>query len=182
MGARGFISFVSDGAEKMAFVGQDSYPDAVGLHTLRWLREASQDLPRLRTQMAALRMVQLNDQPTSEDIQQVKASGVSLGNAIDWGELLYPTEGYADQMITAGAAIDITGYQYSGEATWGYVIDLDQCRFDVYRGGWQGVPHDPGRYTAADASDGSDVDVTLLRSWPLKSLPADARFLAICGY
>lgn len=179
MATQGFISFVTDGVEKMAFVGRDSYPTGVGLLTLQWLREAARDLPRLRAQVAALRIVELNDVPTADDIRTVKATGVRMGHDIDWGELLHPTEGHADQMLAAGAAINATGFQYGG-AAWGYVIDLDTSRFEVYRSMSPGDRHDLGRYSTAEDSD--DIEVTLLRSWPLKSLPSDTRFLTNCGF
>lgn len=182
MATQGFISFVTDGVEKMAYIGSDSYPTGVGLRTLQWLREAATDLPRLRAQVAALRIVELNDVPTAEDIRKVEATGVRMGHDIDWGELLYRTEGHADQMLTAGVAIDATGSQYGEEAAWGYVIDLDQSRLEVYRSKRPGARHNPGRYTTPEDPDGDELGVTLLRSWSLKALPSDARFLSSCGF
>jgi hypothetical protein len=52
---------------------------------------------------------------------------------------------------------------------WGYVIDLDTARLEVYRG-FQEAPHQAGRFADRPPTGNSDP-VALLASWPLTDLP-----------
>ena len=52
MGTRGFVGFVAEGREVIAYQQFDSYPSGVGVDTLRWLRSANLDVVAQRVAQA----------------------------------------------------------------------------------------------------------------------------------
>jgi hypothetical protein len=75
MGTRGFIGFVVDGVEKIAYNHWDSYPGGLGLDVLRWLRGEVGKMPDgmawATEQVRALRVVDPQSSPTAEDIERL---------------------------------------------------------------------------------------------------------------
>ncbi len=154
MGTRGFVGFVVDGTEKIAYNHWDSYPSGLGVDVLKWLRDA--DLNEARTQAAALRVVDANSTPTDEDIERLRQyadTNVSTRELTEWYVLLHNTQGDPAAILAAGVIEDGSGY---GGQEYGYLVDFDANRL---------VVHDGNRAAP------------VLGSWSLTDLPEDDAFL-----
>lgn len=178
MGTRGFVGFVVDQDEKIAYNHFDSYPSAVGVDVLTWLcqadRDAAADLAR------HLRVVDPETRPTAEDIARlVEWADVGVGDQSveDWYCLLRKTQGEPGAMLQAGVIEDAGQFPTDSLfAEWGYLIDFDSGVLEVYRG-FQQQPHTRGRF-ANRAGDHGYQPVALVASWPLDELPNQHQFLS----
>ncbi|RJL21102.1 hypothetical protein [Bailinhaonella thermotolerans] len=184
MGTRGFIGFVIDGHEKIAYVHADSYPGGVGASVLSWLRLAAADLGELRRRVRALRVVDPGTRPGAEDIEALKEFAfqrVSTGRLDDWYVLLRRTQGRPELMLAAGVIEDARDFPADSlDCEWGYLIDLDAAAFEVYRG-FQRRPHAEGRFAGRPSPPhhvGAYYPVKRVGRWGLSDLPGEDTFLS----
>jgi hypothetical protein len=184
MSTRGFIGFVVDGTEKIAYNHSDSYPEGLGRLVLDWLRTAQLD--DVRRLAAALRVVGPKSTPTADDIERLRPyanPGVATGSLDDWYVLLHATQGNPAAILDAGVIEDASSFPADSlYAEWGYLVDLDTGVFEVYRG-FQETPHRNGRF----ADRPTRIPPTgyqpcaLVASWKLDALPTDEAFEATLG-
>jgi hypothetical protein len=189
MSTRGFVGFVIDGAEKIAYNHSDSYPSGLGVHMLDWLTEAMEEPAKLREQAVALRVVDPQSEPTAEDIERLRHFGnPHVGGPVNnteirsWYQLLRETQGQPGLMLEAGVIEDSNGFPSDSLfCEWGYLLDLDAMTLEVYEG-FQKVEHNRGRF--ADRAPDPDSDgywpVALVCSFPLTGdLPDKNAMLAL---
>lgn len=182
MGTRGFVGFAVDGTEKIAYNHFDSYPSGLGLAVLSWAREIAGDL-RLedaKRHVRALRVVEADSAPTEDDVNQLRPFyNPNVGGPSErptWYQLLRETQGDPDTILRAGVIEDASEFpQDSLFAEWGYVVDLDELRLEVYEG-FQEEPHVSGRFSTRAGRDGYHP-VKLARYWRLDALPTNAEFI-----
>lgn len=183
MGTRGFVGFVADGVEKIAYNHWDSYPEALGVGVLTWLSGC--DLDRVRLQARALRVVAQDSEPTEEDVRRLaRWTNLTVGarDEKDWYCLLRETQGRPGEILEAGVLCDAGQFpRDSLFAEWGYVVDFDASVFEAYRG-LQKQPHSRGRFASRETwTYGSPTTtyypVALAVSWPLGDLPTEEEFL-----
>jgi hypothetical protein len=183
MSTRGFITFVAEGVEKTTYNHSDSYPGGLGADVLKWLRAATDSLSALREQVVALRVVDEESKPTTEDIDRLRKYAnqrVGTQDLSDWYVLLRETQGNPHAMLDAGVIEDGSDFPADSLfAEWGYVVDLDAQVFEVYRG-FQHQRHSKGRFASRDGHEGY-APVALVKSWPLSELPSDEEFGAVEG-
>lgn len=189
MGTRGFVGFVADDTEKIAYNHFDSYPSGLGVDVLEWLRFAATDVASLREQVKALRVVESDSAPTTEDVERLADFAdlnVSSKDVREWYVLLRETQGNPGAMLQAGVILNAASFPLDSLfAEWGYVVDLDAETFEVYRG-FQQSPHNKGRFARRGREKYGDLGlmgggyypVALVKSWPLSDLPSDAEFVA----
>lgn len=199
MGTRGFITFVVDGEEKTAYNHWDSYPSALGETVLHFLaahrHEVTCDLHKgasgaVVDQARKLRVVDGASKPTAEDIARFSkfswsaaqhGGGKDLRDGQEWYDLLHETQGKPALILEAGVIEDARDFpRDSLFAEWGYVVDFDAGKFEVYEG-FQKSRHDKGRFadrTPPNHKVGGYFPVALIASWPLDALPDDAAFIA----
>jgi len=187
MSTRGFIGFVADGTEKIAYNHSDSYPDGLGVEMLVWLRGVH--LPHVRQQIEALRVVDPESEPTDDDVKALKqyynGSVGGPSNRPTWYQLLRETQGDPAAILRAGVIEDASNFPGDSLfAEYGYVVDLDANTFEAYRG-FQHEKHDKGRFAGRDPKPSiGDLyyPVALAASWPLDGLPdSDVFVSAILG-
>lgn len=184
MGTRGFIGFVIDGTEKIAYNHYDSYPGGLGADVLRWLHVEPLASPNeVRDRARALRVVEPDSEPTDEDIARLAPfTNHHVGDRRDrptWYQLLRETQGDPGLILKAGVVEDASLFPLDSLfAEWGYVVDFDAGVFEVYRG-FQEAEHDRGRFADRDSGrrDGYYA-AALVASWPLTELPTDEAFFA----
>jgi hypothetical protein len=187
MSTRGFLGFVIDGQEKIAYNHSDSYPEHLGVNVLGWARFAATNLDKVRELAVALRVVSDNDQPTDKDIERLaQFHNPGVGDRTDrptWYQLLRETQGSPAAVLQAGALEDASGFPADSLfAEWGYIVDLDAQTFEVYQG-FQKERHDKGRFASRpfddkpSASGDTYYPVALTASWPLKDLPSGEDFV-----
>jgi hypothetical protein len=181
VGTRGFIGFIIDGQEKITYNHFDSYPSRLGMTTLEWLRSA--DVNEVAEQVRALRLISQDDPVPPEDIERLrKFTDLMVGNqsTSDWYCLLRGTQGDPSAILEAGVMIDSHEFPSNSLlAEYGYVVDLDESRFEVYRG-FQQAPHQLGRFATREVRPYSSGQVyypcALTVSWPLSDLPSEQEF------
>jgi hypothetical protein len=188
MGTRGFIGFIVDGTEKIAYNHWDSYPAGLGLEVLHWLR--GEHLGFIQRKAAELRVVEPDSSPTEEEIQKLaQYTNRNVGGPSPrptWYQVLRETQGNPGAMLDAGVIEDASGFPLDSLfAEWGYVVDLDASVFEVYEG-FQRQPHSKGRFAGRGtpepgASGSSYHPVALVASWPLSALPTDDEFMKVEG-
>lgn len=178
--SRGFVGFVADHTEKIAYNHYDSVPSRVGLRVLAWLRTAVQQPQALRERVAALQVVHPASRPTADDIAWLRDYAdpfLPPSRIISWLDLLWKTQGNPEAMLGAGVIEDASDYPADGsDCEWGYVIDLDTGVFEVYRGGQTGA-HRRGRFAERPHRPGH-CQAALVTGWPFDQLPGDREFLA----
>ncbi len=183
MGTRGFLGFVIDGTEKIAYNHSDSYPESLGANTLAWLSAASKDLEALRGLVSALRVVTQDETPTQDDVDRLTPrTNLNVGerSTQHWYNLLRETQGNPAAMLSAGYIEDAGDFPMDSLfAEWGYVVDLDANTFEVYRG-FQKEQHDKGRFASRLGRD-NYAPVALVASWPLDALPTTEGFYSALG-
>jgi len=184
LGTRGFIGFIIDGTEKIAYNHWDSYPSGAGADVLWWL--STTDLTEARELAGALRVVDSNSTPTAEDVERLRQfANLNVGrqSVDDWYVLLRETQGNPAAMLQAGVIED--GSLFPSDslmAEWGYIVDFDAGVFEVYRG-FQKAPHDKGRFAAREPYKPKHRPVVeywpcaLVVSWPLDGLPSEKDFI-----
>jgi len=185
MGTRGFIGFAVDGQDKIAYNQFDSYPEELGLTTLRFARKLASDPlfeAESRARAQALRAVTEDDRPTDADIERLKQwTATEVGRRSEtptWYQLLRRTQGDPETILAAGIVEDASGFPGDSLfAEWGYVVDFDGDALEVHEG-FQRTAHDAGRFAHLDRVDPDYAPVRLIASWPLAGLPTDEVFLA----
>lgn len=201
MGTRGFITFVAGGTEKTTYNHFDSYPDGLGLKVLEWAQGVT-DWDAVKAQAEALRLVtDASAPPTPGDIarfSQYSWNREQHGGPDDlrpgqqWYDLLHETQGDPAKILEAGVMEDNHDFPADSLfAEWGYVIDLDEQAFEVYRG-FQIAPHTSGRFAgqadeAAIAKQSENLGhgyypVALRAEWPLSALPDKDAFIAAADH
>lgn len=187
MGTRGFIGFVIDGQEKIAYNHWDSYPSGLGADMLNWLRIAtSESTEQVAERVRALRVVDPQSKATPEDVEALREfadKGVGTKDPSDWYVLLRHTQGNPAAMLQAGVIEDASHFPADSlMCEYGYVVDLDAQRFEAYEG-FQHSPHGEGRFAdwpldSYSEGIGQYYPVRLVASWPLAELPSNEEFLA----
>lgn len=188
MGTRGFLGFVVDGQEKIAYNHNDSYPAGLGVDVLAWLRiAASEGAEQITERARALRVVTDETPPTDEDIERLAPySNRGVGerrDRPDWYQLLRETQGNPGNILAAGAMEDASKFPCDSLfAEYGYIVDLDRGVFEAYVG-FQNSPPTRGRFVGRPAHDpdGGYHPCLLVAEWKFADLPADDDFLAAFG-
>jgi hypothetical protein len=189
VGTRGFIGFVVDGTEKIAYNHWDSYPSGLGNDMLEWLLSSAVldgGIEAARDSARALRVVEPDSTPSADDIERLKGfANLNVGEqtTADWYALLRETQGNPRLMLEAGVIEDAGQFPCDSLfAEWGYVVDFDAQNFEVYKG-FQKAPHDKGRFAGREPyqPDHHPVveywPVALVASWPLGALPDEKTFV-----
>ena len=171
MGTRGFYGVVIDDTIKITYNHYDSYPSGLGVEILKQARDLSSNLHAFRESARRLVLVDESTVPTEEQIMNLLGSwnpDVSTGEATEWYSLLRNLQGDLAGTLEAGVMIDNKGFPIDSLfCEWGYLIDLDNEVFQVYRG-FQKSPSTKGRW----AGRPNDEDRALDLKWAQEQLDA----------
>ena len=192
MGTRGFVGFVADEKDTITYNHFDSYPSAVGVHTLKFVRRLAEDGETLEKYRVLARDIQHVDDdvpPTREDVvrlAQFANLGVSQRNLYtEWYGLLRETQGSAQATLECGVAENAAEFpKDSLFCEWGYLIDFDNQKFEVYRG-FQTDPVTEGRWAGLVAAPRYEGDtnaykaVKLVASYDFYDLPSNTEFMEL---
>lgn len=180
MSTRGFVGFVTEGREVIAYNHSDSYPDGLGVDTLKWLRSANLDV--VAKHAPTVRLVNSATPLTDEDVEALKEFyNPNVGGRSErptWYQLLRGTQGDLGAMIRAGYVEDASSFPADSLfAEWGYIVDFDAKTFEVYEG-FQRAQHRDGRFAEQVPVHNEYWPVRLIASWPLDALPDEDTFYA----
>lgn len=153
MGTRGVLGFRQNGKDKLTYSHFDSYPSWLGNIVNDSLREVLTDRKRgikwLEKKVASLKMVEEEIPPTEAQIAKLCKYlnlNVSTESKKDWYCLLRDTQGDFVEILNAGLAIDYSDFILDSLfCEWGYIINLDTKKLEVYKG-FQKTTHQKGRY------------------------------------
>ncbi|MEU9333184.1 hypothetical protein AB0D49_08460 [Streptomyces sp. NPDC048290] len=182
MSTRGFLGFLADGRETITYVHHDAYPSGLGADALAWARGVT-DWDTVRKQAAELVHIDADVRPTPEQYTALAQYADPTVGAKDkpepeeeWYRLLRRTLGDPAASLAGGHAAH--NPDWPGDSLWcewGYLIDCDERRFEVYAG-LQTAPR-AGRFAGRATNPRSGYHaVKLLVSWPLDGLPDDDEF------
>ena len=180
MGTRGFVGFVAEGREVISYNHADSYPAGLGADTLGWLRSANMDVAAKHA--PKVRLVDDTIVPTNGDVEALREFyNPHVGGPSErptWYQLLRGTQGNLGAMIRAGYAKNDAAFACESlHCEWGYLVDFDEKRFEVYEG-LQREQHRDGRFADRTPARSGYWPVRLIASWPLDKLPDDDAFYA----
>ena len=210
MGTRGLLGLVIDGQEKLTYNHFDSYPSYLGIAVLKDLRSLLAPIDDLRERARRIMLVNEGDVPTAEQIATLAPYTnltVSSGSTDDWYCVLRDAQGSIAAYLDAGVMIDNHEFAFDSLfCEWGYVVDLDAVRLDVYRGFQKAAPTE-GRWAGRPTAEESTKDyaehlkwceengrqpwmtetpeyfaIARVASWPLgDGLPDESEMLALEG-
>lgn len=184
MGTRGFVGFVADEKETITYNQFDSYPGGVGLTVLRFARQA-EGTNFYRIKEAAANLVHVSDAvpPTREQIVKLARyanTRVSTGDVeAEWYVLLRETHGDPDLILKVGYAEHSPKWPLDSLfCEWGYMLDFDARKLDVYKG-FQEAPPTDGRWAGNIGQSDGYFAVNRVASFDLDNLPTDDEFVAL---
>jgi hypothetical protein len=167
MGTRGLVGFTVNGQHLLTYNHFDSYPSGLGAQTFRWLKDRLVTIedkvvlsPDVTDKLGHLEIVDESASPNDDQLRKLQANGFApqrVSNGRDFYSWLRDAQGDLGALIKSGFWID-DGYEFGKDSLfceWGYVIDVDARRFDVYQGFqksvptegiWARVENEPGEY------------------------------------
>ena len=157
MGTRGAIGFKYDGKRLLAYNHFDSYPEELGVQMLAYATDSCTEPAQqeaIKQRLDQLVQVQEGDQSDEEQIEQLKRAGVAgperVSSGMDWYAWLRDFQGRPDEYLRVGFWPEnndfIDDHLF---CEWAYVIDLDERKFEIYRGSSSAL----GRYDLHDLPD-----------------------------
>lgn len=182
MGTRGIWGFVLGEQEKLTYNQFDSYPDGLGEMVWGLCRDLGPE--GLRDAAERMRLVDQSAPPTAEDIERYQQWTTWRNGRTDppeWYDVLYNTHGDPQAAVEAGA-MEADGALFALDSLfceWGYVVDLNEMRLEVYEG-FRTAPHERGRFAKRTLPDGSRPraeywPIEMIASFPLDALPESAQ-------
>jgi hypothetical protein len=174
MGTRGVMGFRFNGIDKLVYNHYDSYPAGLGNDLLKWLQHVQGDLPTVEAAVQGLTSI-AGRAPTAEDIERLQPwTDLTVGEqrTQDWYCLLRLAQGDPGQVLKAGFFDPANDFILDSLfCEWGYIVNLDERTFEVYRG-FQKQAHAKGRY-AAHAPQRGYYPCALVAAIPFAELPAE---------
>lgn len=142
MSTRGTFGVVIDGQTKAGYNHCDSYPDYLGRHVIRDIRELLEDhghIDKVKELARNLKSVSDDTPPTKEDIETLaQFTDLSVGNQTteEWYNLLRNLQGELKQTLVTGY-IDDDGGEFLKDSLfceYGYLANLDTQKLEIYKG------------------------------------------------
>ncbi len=190
MSTRGVFGVRINGKDKLMYNHSDSYESGLGVYMLDTFRkmEKERGIDWIKQRAEALQLFDTDLPPSSENQEKLKPFSdlsVSERSLNDWYCLTRHLQGELEKVLEVGVASESDSFiTDSLFCEWGYIINLDDNKFEVYRG-FQRRPHEKGRF-AKDVmpseqqtyySRGPYYPCALLIEFPLDNLPSNKDFL-----
>lgn len=174
MGTRGILGVRIDGQDKIAYNHFDSYPEGLGVETVKRLHRALTEngVDRLRTLARGLMAIDDTSNPSPEQIAQLKPwtdTTVSNQGTQDWYCLLRKTQGDLTLFLEAQWYQDSAQFAHDGLfCEWGWIANLDDSTLEVYRGWATAAGH--GRYNTPPKEGAKYWGITLIKTIPFTDI------------
>lgn len=169
MSTRGIYGFLVDGKPYLTYNHYDSYPGGLGVTLVEWLKNSSKDeLENLKDRVLSLKLVSEDQKPNPEDIEKLLSyADLNVGNQSvnAWYSLLRETQGDIEATLNCGYMID--NYSFGKDSLfceWGYIINLDEKSFDVYKG-FQSTAPTKGIYVDEDSEMSGYFPINCVKSY-----------------
>lgn len=179
MGTRNLTAVMVDGEYKIAQYGQwDGHLQTQGMTALGFLRTAN--LNAFKKQCRRVTFL------TKDEIEELNVEFGKIGDTrfyAKYPELSRDRGAGILECVMKGASKLQNSISFAGDSLfceYGYVVDLDSMKFEVYRG-FNKTPITEGRFKSGDPAlekaDGYEP-IRLLATFDLNALPTDEVFLA----
>lgn len=171
MGTRGLCGFVVDGEVRSSYNHFDSYPSGLGADIVEQIGVLSGKFneKELKQKVRDIFFVDEGSEVTPEYIEKYKEYYNELvggSKEVTWYQLLRDAQGDLVANVNAGVMIDGNGFaKDSLFCEWGYLVNLDTKKLEVYRG-FQKKSHVDGRF--ADMEDEGEETVGGHRYYPIR--------------
>ncbi|MEV0764150.1 hypothetical protein [Nocardia sp. NPDC050435] len=180
MSTRGFVGFVVEDRETITFNRCDSYPERLGVEVLEYLTQIT-DWDEMRSDAASLVHVADDDPRNEEKFDAFCARhGWCRGDYTEvpsWCDLLGENLHDPAAILTAGFAVHHPDWPGSTWCDWGYLINLDVGKLEVYSGSNRDASG-AGRFDGRNRDGHFHWPVQLRTSWSLRELPDAQTFVA----
>lgn len=175
MSTRGVYGFRVEGVEKVTFCRWDAYPEGLGLTMLEWAQSHSVD--DMEAIARNLVLVSGDDRPTAEESTATAMFSMKHvpSDECTWDCQLYESRGDPAAWDRGLRYITDDGLELHHPGTdceWGYLIDLDWGRFEVYA---------RLRPWGQDGFGSPLAGLVRMLSFPLRRLPPAGGFLRTCN-
>lgn len=170
MGTRGTYGFYKNNQDKLTYNHFDSYPSCLGNNIVEFIRSTPIEL--LNDIYDQIILVDKDSKPTEEQINECIKwynSRVSTQSIHDWYCLLRKAQGNPEA-YKEGLRYMIEANDFIKDSLWcewGYIINLDNKTFEVYKG-FQKEPNN-NRYACKD--DNGYYNCKLVGEFPLDNIP-----------
>ena len=144
MSTHGVVGFVQGGDLKMMEVRYDAYPSRLGREVLNWVRNV-EDWAEVAKHLKPIRMVSGNTTVPAKDVAVMNTFPEFRGRVTDtmsWNTVLSAAK-FSDTLRYGVMVTSDAKPEDSIVTEWGYVIDLDEERLEVYMG-YQTEAHEAG--------------------------------------
>ena len=148
MGTRGVYGFRVDGKDYLTYNGFDSYPEWLGEHLVEEIKDYLTEgtLDGMAENVRRIKFVNSSDKPTEADFEKYSAFSAHVSTGEDWYSLLRNMQGSIKDILKYEIMIERADFIWDSLfCEYGYIINLDTNKFEVYRGN-QSVVHYEGRY------------------------------------
>lgn len=186
MGTRGTYGVRVNGKDKLMYNHFDSYPSNLGVDMLNFLKFSLKEKSRVwLTELSEkLEMVIEDARPTAEQMDVLK-NYVSLSEQEikegNWYGLLRPIQGDLSKALALGFGVENPDFiKDSLFCEWGYIINLDEGKFEVYKG-FQKHAHNLGRYAGEESDQDNYFPCALIAVFDFENLPEEDEFKEIIG-
>lgn len=178
MGTRGIYGFRLNDTDYLTYNHYDSYPEYLGNHITKALREYFKKdgtIEELRAKVSSMRIIKDESEiPSEEDKERFKELWSNVSTGQDWYSYLRGLQGDIMGHIKYGIMSVADNFILDSLfCEWGYIVNLDTEILEVYKG-FQDAPHNMGRYSDYVPDEGrisTYYACALIAEYPLKDLP-----------
>lgn len=176
MSTRGAYGFRINGRDKITYNHCDSYPTWLGKKIVDFIQTSS--LEEMRQIASRIILVRQDDIPTPEQIEECKEwadLGVGKRTLTDWYCLLRNAQGDLSA-YAKGLRYMIDNHTFLADSLfceWAYIVNLDECAFEVYVGFQKRRDNNPRNRYRNMQKQGEYYPVKLVAEFPLQEIPGD---------
>jgi hypothetical protein len=160
MGTRGIWGFHKDGKDKLTYNHYDSYPDGLGVVMITFAM--AHPIEELNKICDRIKLVKEGSKPTVENIKHYMRVGafngsVSSGSQDDWYCLLRNAQFNPEAYASGDIIHMIDNHDFIKDSLfceWGYIINLDTNKLEIYRGFQKNQVSEKNRYKLAKPDNG----------------------------
>ena len=149
MQTRGVLGFRASNIDKMTYVNDNAIPYRLGESVVKWIRSV-ESWKEVKKKVLVMKKVDNLDFSASQDMEKIETClrlDIDLPDQPTWYNILRTTQGDPARILLARFYMSYKNFFLSSRhCAYGYIINLDTEKFEVYQGGIR-KKHDLGRYS-----------------------------------
>lgn len=184
MATRGIYGFRINETDKLAYNHADSYPNQLGTNLLSELHSvedwaAVEERIRTLASVHESRKIGLNDEIFRTELRRHYSGLAYRGQPADFYDLMQPLQGKLEPFLSGKLSFMATANEFIDNSLfceWGYIVDLDQNQFQIYRGQQLNAPEKESPYFENGPDRMGYFPCHQIHSYGLESLPTVEQF------